>query len=249
MKLRLTKLIAPGIAILLIGFILCIINTFTGNPISASVASDKIKAYVKTTYPNMDLVISKASYNFMDSDYYTYVTSKTSKDTSFIVSCTHGKINDDYKYEVSNHMTTYRRLSSEFSKLIDKLITKDFPYETSIVLGDLGKSEAELNKLSLDMPLDLSNMPLDTSLSVYTRSSTLTYEELVKRLQKLQTIMNANNIPINFYSLVLENTTDKSEKPTQSLYLYDFPADKLNSDNLLETIKLHQQIWEKEHQK
>lgn len=249
MQNRILKITAAVIAFSLIGFLLFILNAFTGNPVSSAIASSKIKAYVKETYPKMDLELSKASYNFKDSDYYMKVQSKTSKDTYFRISWDHGKIRDSYEYDIPTHMTTFERLTNEFNQLIEDVINKDFPYETSIVIGDFGKSDADIAKLTLDMPLDLSNLPPNSGITVYTNSKLFTYEELAKRLLELQAIMNNHNIPISTYSLVLEKTTKEDEKPIDKLYLFDFPAEKIKSENLIEEIKLQQNNYEQEHEK
>lgn len=249
MKQRISKILAASLAFLLIGLLLYITNSFTGNPISATIATYKIKAYAKQNYPDENFTISKASYNFKGASYYSKVSSKTSKDTTFNISVRNGKVSDDYESEVTSHMTTYRRLSNSYNDTIEDIVNKDFPYKTTIVIGDFGKSDAEMNKLTLDMPYDPSNLPSDTTVTVYTICDIPNYPELEKRLLKLASIMKAHNIHPNYYSLILEMDREKDKKHAKSLYLYDFPAEKLDSENLIEAIKLHQINWEEDNKK
>lgn len=50
--------------ILFAGLIFSFFNSFYGNPISAAFATSKIKAYVNNTYPDLDLEVPHAVYNF-----------------------------------------------------------------------------------------------------------------------------------------------------------------------------------------
>ncbi len=243
MKKIMLRIAAALFAFALIGFILTFANAFMGNPISSAIATSKIKTYVKDTYPQMDLTISKASYNFKISGYGCRIASKTSMDTNFYVSYSGGRINDDYEYEVANCFTTYRRLQSEFEEVVEAILAKEFPYETSMVLADYTK-EAEFTNLTLDMKLDVTNPPLTTQLSVYTSATQLTYEEMAKRLLELDKIMKNHSIPINLYSLVLEKYDNADEKPSQRLHLYEFPESKLASDDLIAAMKGYITDWE-----
>jgi hypothetical protein len=234
-------------AFLLISFLFSIYNSFKGNPLSAKIADTKIRAYVNKTYPTLDLTVSETKYNFKDTAYFSRVQSKNSQDTCFTVSYCNGTVTDDYEYEVANKFTTYRRLSDLFNKDVENIISKDFPYVTSIVIADYGKGEIDLNKLILDMPYDIKNPPVPASLVVNCLSDEVTYEVLSKRLLELKAIMDNHHIPISIYSLVLEPSVEKARNSgDNSLYLYDFPAEKIDNNNLINEIKKHQTAWEQE---
>lgn len=239
------------ITFLLLGFILVIVNAFVGNPISAAIATSKIKSYVKETYPQLDLQIPKTSYNFKDGSYYSRVFSKTSEDTNFIIRYHHNRISDEFEYEVANHFTTYRRLTTEFDIAVTQLLEKEFPYETSMVIADFfSKDDEEMKKsLTLDMPFDITDPPLSASLSVYVYSDDLSYENTSVKLLELHSLMKKHNIPIDYYSLILEEKTEDGSFPGKSLYLFDFPSSEIYSKDLEERIKLHQQVKDKEGEK
>lgn len=242
-KKLILKITAGTTALLIIIFIFMIFNAFMGNPISAAIATTKIKEYVEETYPNLELDVPKAGYNFKGSSYYSMVESKISKDTRFSIAWSKGRIEDSYEYEVENHFTTYRRLSEEFDKAVTDIIIKDFPYETSILFADIGKGNDEFKKLVLDMELDITNPPISTSLTIYILSQDVSYEFLEARLIELHNLMEEHHIPLDYYSVVIQEQLPEEEKVTSdqdSIYLSDFPVDKILSDDLIETMKEHQ---------
>lgn len=252
-RIHWTTVLIITILFLIIGFFANLVMAFYGNPVSAAIATVKIKAYMEDTYPDMDLEIPKAGYNFKFEEYVSHVKSKTSQDTYFNVSWSKGKIYDSYECDVVKLYNTYDRLNKEFSEQVEEIIQKDFPYETSILFADLGKEEQDFEELSLDMPLDIKNPPMPADLVIYILSDEISYEFLSARLLELYQLMNKYEIPIDTYSVVIEEPLIKGEeKPApngKTIYLYDFPAGKISSVNLIEVIKEHQQIWESEHQK
>ncbi|MDF2541468.1 MAG: hypothetical protein K0S47_1186 [Herbinix sp.] len=248
---KLLKILAAATAFFIIGFILYVVNSFTGNPVSANIATAKIKTYVAKNYPDQQLTISQAHYNFKDSSYSSVVQSETSEDTCFRVSWNRGKLSDDYPYEVANHFTTYRRLTEEFDQTVQEILINEFPYETTIVIADLAKRDMDMASLTLDMPFDITSLPSGTQLVVYLLSEERSYKVLAKRLLELNDIMKKHQIRIDLYSLVLEEPMDETEKPTsgESLYLFDFPADQLTTEHLDQILQEHQIQWEKEGEK
>ncbi len=239
-----------AITIFLIVFLsFSIYNSIKGNPISAKIANSKIKAYVNNTYSGLDLTVSKTRYSFKDSSYNSLVQSKTSQDTVFMVSYTRGKVTDYYDYEVANHITTYRRLTDSFQKEIETILSREFPYTSSILIAAYGKEDSDIDKLTLDMPFDLNDPPMPASLTVYSISEEQTYEILSERLVELKTIMDQHRIPISTYSLVLEPSDEKNKPAESRLYLFDFPTEKIDSKDLISEIKNHQTAREQEGQK
>lgn len=238
--------------IVMIGFVASFIMGLFGNPITKLIASSKIEKYVQNTYPDLDLEISSVVYNFKFGDYQSHVQSRTSPDTAFTVSWNDGTLNDSYDQDVTKHYQTYIRLQMELSKLVEATISKDFPYETSIVFADLDKSRDDYSMLTLDMPFDGAAMPVPTSLTIYFYEDKIDYEVFQTHILELKDIMKMNNIRIDFYSVVMEKTPEKGEKPTlnrESIYLYDYPASKLDSDNLIEEMKEYMANWESENKK
>lgn len=248
-----TVVIMTACIVLLIGFPISLIaNSIYGNPISAAVATSKIRSYVEETYPELDLVVPKATYNFKFSEYNSRVRSKTSEDTHFNIGWSRKGINDSYEYEIANYSTTIRRLTEEFDDAVEAIMKDQFLYETDIMVADMRKSTEDLSKLERDMELDIHNPPLPASLTVYILHEDVSYEFLSSRLLELHQLMEENKIPISSYTVVVSEPVPEGEKPDPdgaSNHLIDFPVEKIASGNLIETIKAHQKEWEKENSK
>ena len=249
---KLLKILAAVIALLLIGLLLSAVNSFVGNPISSAIATSKIRTYVKETYPDLDLEVPKATYNFKYNAYSSFVQSRTSEDTCFSVSWRNGNISDRYESDVVSRFTTFRRLSSEFSSAVEPIINNEFPYETSILIADFSKSDDEFSNLNLDMSLDINNPPLPAYLTIYMLHQDVNYEFFRDRILEVYQIMEQHNIPIEVYSFVLQEPLPEGEKAApdgKSIYLFDFPAEKIMEENLIENMILHQQQLEDESDK
>lgn len=251
------KNIIPRILIILsvltiAGLIFSFVNSFYGNPISAAIATSKIKSYVKDTYPDMDLEVPDATYNFKFDEYHSWVKSRISIDTCFEVSWSNGRINDSYEYDVENRGMTYRRLQTELDNTIEGIIKKEFPYETSIMFADFAEKEGNPESMELDMALDIKNPPIPVKLTTYILTDEVNDENLCARLLELSDIMKEHEISVSFYDVVLQEPMPEGEKAApdgQSLYLYDFPADKLSEPDLIGLIKEHQKEWEEKYNK
>lgn len=250
LRKRLLKIIAAAFALFLIWFLFSAVIAFMGNPISAAIATSKIRAYVKETYPSMDLEVPRANYNFKDSDYYSHVRSTSSIDTAFRVGYRKGKISDDYPFEVANRFSTYRRISMEFDKAVEDILKAEFPYDTSILIADFNKSEEDFDKLTLDMELDINNPPIPAYLTVYIVNKEVSYEFLQDRLLELHKIMENHKIPISIYTVVVKEPLIegelKGDPHGKQIYLFDFPEELILEPNLIENIKAHQKQWEEE---
>lgn len=252
MRNKINIIVTSVLILILLGLLISFVNAFWGNPISAAIATGKIKSYVKENYPDMDLEIPKASYNFKFSNYFSTVQSKTSPDTYFTVEWSDGKIYDTYESDVINHFTTLQRISTEFNKKVEAIINEEFPYETSILIADFGKSEVDLSKLTADMVLDITNPPIPASLIVYVLSNDISYEYLSARLLDLYQIMEKHQIPIDLYSVVIEEPLPEGEKSApggESLHLFEFPAEKIMAEDLIAEIKMQQEAYEVGHKK
>jgi hypothetical protein len=252
-RIHWSTIIVIIVFLLIAGFFASFIMAFYGNPITSAIATAKIRKYVEATYSDMDLEIPKANYNFKFDEYVSHVSSKSSQDTKFSVSWSDGKINDSYEEDVKKLYNTLDRINKEFSEKVEEIIIKDFPYQTSILFATLGEGERDFDQLSLDMQLDITNPPMKAKLVIYIMTAEVSYDFLIARLQELHQLMGKYEIPVDQYTVVIqEPLIEGEEKPApngDSIHLIDFPAEKINSEELLSTIKEHQRAWEEQHQK
>ena len=243
MRKRITaKLAAAALLLLVIGMIYYFLTGFFGNPISAAIAGYKIKGYVQEKYPDKDLNVSNPEYNFKSGSYYSVIQSKTIKDMRFYVSYKKGKFNDSFEHDVTGGYMTYCRLASEFDSKVEDIIKSSFKHKSEIVIADFIVRNDDFSMLTLDMPLDIENPPFDAYLTVYILTDEISYEALAARLLELSNLMQDSNIPISLYSLVIEEASPEGDKAAvvgNALHLFDFPAEKLQSNDLLAAIKEH----------
>ncbi len=245
MKIKVSHIIAISVIAAFGVLVFLFVNAFTGNPVSAFIASGRIKAYAAKTYPTLDLTLSEVGYNFKNNAYGCHVQAKSSEDTSFYISYSGGKVSDDYPYEVANHFTTYRRLNEDFNQLVEDIILKEYPHETTLILGDLVGDTALLTP---DKPLNLDEMPLKLSLVVWILSDIRDEEQMATLLLELYQLMLSKDIAIDQYTLQLEEPLPEDAKPGSGddLYLEDFPAQSItdNVGELAILIKNHQHTIE-----
>jgi hypothetical protein len=228
-KKNIRNKIVTLVIFLILGIVFNIINSFTGNPISAFIADHKIRDYAAMNYPMLDLELSKPTYNFKNSAYGCHVQSKKSEDAKFTIWYSHGKVSDDYEYEVANCFTTYRRLSKDFDGMVTDIIKKEYPYETTLIIGDL---MGDTHQLIPDVPLNLNDMPLQLSLTVYVLSDLRNEEQMAVLLLKLHLLMLSKDITVDQYTIRLEEPMPEKSKPGSgnNLYLVDFPAKNITDD-------------------
>jgi hypothetical protein len=238
--------------------ILCMVNSFWGNPISAAIATTKIEEYVKINYPEINAQIEPVFYSFKNGgSYHALVQAADSVDTVFRVNWYNGgRIDDDYRYEVANQMTTLRRLDDDLDKTVDKIIAEQFPYETRLVGCSLMERQGQLAEdcLVRDMPLDIGNPPLPIGLVVWCSAEHPDYAVLAERMLKLRDIMEHNNIPVAYYSVSVEYPYVMEEKMLQPIQwdnvtVHEFPVHRLNEGNLPAVLEKYFIEWEKAYEK
>ena len=227
--------------LLILGFIFCFVNSFTGNPVSAFIAYHKIRDYAAINYPTLGLELSEVKYNFKNNAYGSHAQSKKSEDTKFYIRYSHGRVSDDYEYEVANHFTTYRRLSKDFDGMVTDIIKKEYPYATTLIIGDL---VGDTHQLIPDVPLNLNDMPLQLSLTVHVLSDLRNEEQMAVVLLKLHHLLLSRDIAVDQYTIRLEEPMPENSKPGSgnNLYLENFPARNITDDQeiLASAIRKHQ---------
>ena len=107
------------------------IDIIYSNPISLSAAMDKVKDYIKKTYPDKDYQIDKF-YRKSTNDYVAEVSSPTGVDEYFEIGLSaNGHIEWNTHGNVSGGYNTEKRLQSEYGKFVTqkKKNHEPFPYD------------------------------------------------------------------------------------------------------------------------
>lgn len=249
------RILAFVLAAGLIALIAWIYTSFNGNFISAMIATSKIRAYVSEQYPAEDFQVPRASYNFKDGSYSSFIQSEKSEDTNFYVSVRGDELYDSYPNMVSNRFNTLTRLEKELDDLVEEIIKNEFPYDSRLVLATMsGHSEEEMKqKLTLDMAFDAKKLPLSGELTVWCSTDDFSYETAAKRLLEMKALMMKHGIDVSTYSLRLEhvyheeNGEKTPEDMSEDLNVSDVPAELLTESGDLPTLlQEHQKQWEEE---
>lgn len=252
-----TKILIVVLLFLGVG-ILWIVNSFWGNPISAAIATTKIEEYVRINYPDLNAQIEPVSYSFKNGgSYHGLVRATDSVDTVFRVKWyKDGSMDDDYRYEVANLMTTLRRLDYDLDSTVEEIITEQFPHETRLVGCRHMEMPGQLAEdcLVRDMSFDILNPPLPIGLVVWCSADHPDYTVLAERMLELRDIMEYHRIPVAYYSVSVEFPYVMEEgklRPIQwdDVAVHDFPAHRLNESNLPVVLEEYFIEWEKEHEK
>lgn len=124
--------------------------------------------------------------------------------------------------------------------MVTDIIEKDYHHETTLIIGDLS---GDIQQLTPDVPLNLNNMPLKLCLTVNILSDVRNEERMASLLLELHQLMLSKNIPIDQYTLRLEEPVQEESKPGSgnNIYLEHFPAKNItdNQTSLTSVIREH----------
>ena len=248
---RILKILAAVLAFALIILILAAADSLVGNPISRAMAQHSIEKYVEETYPDLELTVDRARYNFKFGEYFAIASSPTSQDTFFAVHWRSGKVAwDDYESNVLQRSNTYFRLCRAYRDAVEPLIEEGLPWDFDMVLADLDSSgELDPQLLPLDMEADPYHLPLDTEISIYRYVGEVSWEAVAETALELDAFLRENGFEPDIYSVVLEPGARKEDRTLDTLGVYDFPRELLASEDLPRVMEEHfiqwEQSWEK----
>lgn len=248
MKQKSLRILAASVALVLIGLILFITNSFVGNPISQWIAQNAIEEHLSEHYQSLELEVSKPFYNFKFGEYVVHATSLTSEDTNFSITYRGGKVDDNYESSVSEKWNTYLRLEGEYAKIVKPLIEERFPYEIDMLNVGLLKTDADNERLSLDMKFELDQLPLDSYVTIYLYEAEHSWEKVAELALELDALLEKNQIFVHQYSVVLSLPPTETTK-YESLGVYYFPKSSLQEENLADYMKQYYEKWEADSMK
>lgn len=206
MKSKPLKIVAVTIGLVALGSIAFVSNVFLGNPISAYLAENAIKDYVATTYPDLDLKISKAHYNFKSTDYMAYAQSKSSPDTHFSIYYEKGEITQDHFQDyVAGKFNTLLRLEEECTKEIIPLLEKIQGLDAQASLVQISKDtfkNTPNDLIILDMPYEKS-LPLEMTLYLQSKDALPSLKNATKMLTETHQVLQEAGYDFFWYDLVL----------------------------------------------
>ena len=132
-------------------------NSLIGNPFDANKATKAIEGYVEHQYPKEDLKVKEATYVFETASYQSLIYHEENEDLNFSVSYQNGEIVDDtYESHVLSYFNTLKRLSAQYSILVNELLNEKFHLKEnqSFVYYDFDAVDYMSKILELGMEFD-----------------------------------------------------------------------------------------------
>ncbi|MCT4508946.1 MAG: DUF3139 domain-containing protein [Tepidibacter sp.] len=189
-------------------FVLIILNSLFGNPISKNISNKKIRSYIHDNYKNLNLTIDEPMYNFKMAEYFCKVYSKTQPDVYFEVSYRDKEIFDSYKYEVLSGQNTVNRIEREYADILTPLLKKEFGASFDRVRIDYSMEDViNKNIPKLNEPLDINDRYYKEIL-LDLKDTDMTVESFSFNLTKLNSILIKNGYNIDEYMVWIGEPTD-----------------------------------------
>lgn len=240
---------------ILIGiFILFILNSLLGNPVSKLIVKSSSQKYLAENFEDPDLFIESVGYNFKDNNYYAYVVSRKSIDTHFtIYSDGTGHIKrDDYTDRVIKGWNTAMRLEEAYRKLADIVLeAEDFPYKSDIAFGELliDRSPDYIQKVD---SMNMSDLELDKEydiketgrkyghLVIYVDSDEVTEEKAAGILIDIKNRFDKADVPFYSIDFTLQRPKDVNadgKRLGEPLNILYFIAEDIYEDGMVQRVR------------
>lgn len=259
-----------GIKLLLWSFvlaILCIIawivNDFIGNPVSKLLANRAAKQYIEMNYPNRQMTLTNANYNFKFDHYWIQVQEENSVDTHFELyfdSFGHYE-GDSYESDVTSGWNTYCRLDNTYNAMVKTLEQNPPAYQGDIVYGilmtereELGANEndvLEISTLVLDKEYDSTELAKQYGKVVfYAKAEEATVEKAAEYLLNVKNRLDQEGVPFYCIDFTLQQINEGEEKPNHEaqIWVTSFPYSKIYEDGLVERVEEAYQEEQKKDQ-
>jgi len=94
------------------------------------------------------------------------------------------------------------------------------------------EKDKQISKLKIDMIFDLENIPFEQEITLYIYEENRTWERLAEVILEVNELMEEKNLDISKYTIVLGEPRGNESKVRESLGVYDFPKELLDSSNL-----------------
>lgn len=247
MKRKALKIVAAVTAFVLIALILAVTNAFVGNPLSKALAGRAVGRHLEERYAGLNLEVEKVQYSFKFGQYMAFAQSTTSQDTHFSIYCdSWGNIlGDDYDSYVRSGWNTMQRIGEEYAEAAEALIQSQLDYDFDMVIADLNHDGSyPLSNLQLDMTYDIHSGAIPGSVTVYLYAQELSWEKVAEVALRVDTLLEKNQLAPDDYTVVLKPLSEKEDKRGESLGVYDFPRELLQSKNLPQVMEEQYRQWE-----
>lgn len=258
MKKKILKILALGVAIVLIIGVGLFANALVGNPVSKFLATKGAQEHLAKNYSDKDFVIEEVTYDFKTGGYYARVTSPTSIDSHFSLSFDFlGKLELDCYDDVTSGWNTARRINDEYGEKVDNVFeNNEFPFFVDFSYGDIEFTSKEYGEdssspdyaiyretLEIDGIYDIDELGKKAGkLTVYIYSREISEEKLAEILLNLKTVFDKSGVTFYAIDCVLQQSgasTSESDiyiAPPQ-VEVINFLYSDIYEDGLVERVR------------
>jgi len=255
MKGRGLKIVALLAALVLILGVGWFANEVVGNPISKLLAKNTAEKYLDENYGGTDYYVERVSYSFKDCNYYVYIESPSSVDSSFTLCVSRtGKLKwDSYEERVLNKQNTADRLSMEYRGLVKAVLdSAEFPFFHDIGYGNLmiiskeyigmdGVVEYVLpaQELELDGVYDVRELGARVGqLVLYVQDETVTVERAAEVLLEVKHTLDEAEVPFFAAHFVLQYPKGEDGRwPEGRVEALDFLSTDIYEEGMVERMR------------
>ncbi len=250
------KVIAAIVAFVLIAVILFVANGLVGNPVSKFIANKNAQKHIKETYPDMELEIAKATFDFKSGGYNVFVQSPTSIDTHFSVDVSSaGKVRyDSYESNVPGKWNTLRRIDEEYREMVDTILdAEDFPYKTEHGFGFGGlKTKRDIleekfehaygltqDELEIDKIYDVKELAKTAGqIVLYIEDDEINVKRASEILLDIKEMFDDKNIPFYAINFNLEkHRTEENAGKQETFQVQNFLYSDIYEENLIQRLE------------
>lgn len=209
-KKRAVRIVIAAVLLAVLAFAYWVFASFNGSLIKKAVTTAKVRDYIEETYPGQPFEVERCRYDFKMMGYFCKVQSTESEDTYFLVWETGEGMADDYEVSVLQRQNTLQRLSMALDDYTEALMSRIYPYRTSLIICDSASTltEEDYQVLEPDMPFDVNTFPLPADLTVWveTQNDAPSWEELAERLRELEALTREELPFVERFSVSVQST-------------------------------------------
>ena len=255
MKMKLLKIAALVVAVVLIVNVLMLANSLLGNPISYLLAQSAAERYIAENHPDQGYTVSRVGYDFKFGRYCAYASSESVKDGEFTISVSMwGEVTgSDYVHRVIERDNVSWRLNEDYRAAVEAVLDGwESPYTVDLSYGILQfiredyepeygigimKSELELGGI-----YNISLLGEEAGVIViYVDSDDVSDEYAAEFLLDLKRVMDSAGVGFCKVDLTLRYPPTDPEvpykRPEGEILLHGFDYSDIYEDGMVDRVK------------
>jgi len=176
-----------------------------GNPLTVIQATSTIESYVEQKYEH-SLIVKRAKYDRVSSEYVSRVYSKEQVDLYFdvVYASGLGVITDTYELDVLSFQNTLKRLAEEYTKVVTSLVSQELALKNLVtkVWYDSDGIELKPEILSLGMEFD-EGLPLAAGVLLGFEMEDDSLVAIAEKIEQIYQLFEQRNHHFDLYSITV----------------------------------------------